>query len=136
MYDPVLYVYEFLLSLLSGLLGILLMALSGLRTLTVRIADRFNFSTSRQYSRALKQKVKFSLAICCIPGPLTESKNSASQLAVFLGPSTESKTKPRNWQYSRALKQKVKYSLAIGSIPGPLNRKLNTASQLAVFQGP
>jgi hypothetical protein len=74
------------LSLLSGLLGILLMALRGLRTLTVRMAERFSFSTSRQYSRALKekakiqlrnwqysralkQKVKISLAIGSIPGP-------------------------------------------------------------------
>jgi hypothetical protein len=82
------YVYEFFLSLLSGLLGILLMALSGLRTLTVRIADRLSFSTSRQYSRALKQKVKFSLATGSIPGPLIESKIQS-----------------RNGQYSRALKR-------------------------------
>jgi hypothetical protein len=79
--------YEYFLSLLSSLLGILLMALSGLRTLTVLIAERFSFSTSRQYSRALKQKVKiqprnwqysralkqkvkFSLAMGSFPGPL------------------------------------------------------------------
>ena len=35
------------------LLGILLIALRGLRTLTVLMAERFNFSTSKQYSRAL-----------------------------------------------------------------------------------
>ena len=37
------------------LLGIRLMARNGLSTLTVRIAERFSFSTSRQYSSALKQ---------------------------------------------------------------------------------
>ena len=36
------------------MLGILLMALRGLRTRTVRIAERLSFSTSRQYSRALE----------------------------------------------------------------------------------
>ena len=35
------------------LLGILLIALRGLRTLTVLMAERFSFSTSKQYSRAL-----------------------------------------------------------------------------------
>ena len=34
-------------------LGIRLIALSGLSTLIVRIADKFMFSTFRQYSRAL-----------------------------------------------------------------------------------
>lgn len=36
------------------LLGILLMARRGLRTLIVLIADKFMFSTFKQYSRALK----------------------------------------------------------------------------------
>ena len=36
------------------LLGILFIALSGLNTRTVLIAERLSFSTSRQYSRALK----------------------------------------------------------------------------------
>ena len=38
-------------------LGILLIALRGLNTRTVRIAERFNFSTSRQYSRQLEKEV-------------------------------------------------------------------------------
>ena len=37
-------------------LGIRLIALRGLSTRTVLIAERFNFSTSRQYSRALGRK--------------------------------------------------------------------------------
>ena len=37
----------------NNLLGILFIARRGLSTLTVLMADRFNFSTSRQYSRAL-----------------------------------------------------------------------------------
>ena len=37
-------------------LGILLIALRGLNTRTVRIAERFNFSTSRQYSRQLEKR--------------------------------------------------------------------------------
>ena len=36
------------------LLGILLIARSGLSTRTVRIADKLSFSTSKQYSKALK----------------------------------------------------------------------------------
>ena len=45
------------------LLGILLIALRGLRTLTVLMAERFNFSTSKQYSRALeKYSGQFSIS--------------------------------------------------------------------------
>jgi hypothetical protein len=86
------------------------MALSGLRTLTVRIADRFSFSTSRQYSRALKRKVKFSFAMGSIPGPL---KNIIIQLRIR--------------QYTKDRKRTVKLSYGIvsvpGMVPGPCNRK-------------
>ena len=36
------------------MLGILLIAFNGLKTLTVLIADKFSFSTSIMYSRALQ----------------------------------------------------------------------------------
>lgn len=54
------------------LLGILLIALSGLRTRIVLIADRLMLPTSRQYSKALKKKrlnenvIKISFAIYCL----------------------------------------------------------------------
>jgi hypothetical protein len=56
------------------------MALSGLRTLTVRIADRFSFSTSRQYSRALNQKAKIQLH--SISGPLKDIKIQLSNFQI------------------------------------------------------
>ena len=42
------------------LLGILLMARRGLRTRIVLIADRFMFSTFKQYSKALIESIFFS----------------------------------------------------------------------------
>ena len=45
------------------LLGIRLIARSGLSTLTVRMVLRLSFSTSKQYSRALKYKDLIDLTI-------------------------------------------------------------------------
>lgn len=43
---------------LTYLLGIRLIARNGLKTLIVRMADRFIFSTFRQYSKALNNEIQ------------------------------------------------------------------------------
>jgi hypothetical protein len=77
---------------LGYLLGILFIARRGLRTRIVLIADRFIFSTFKQYSKALKQTDGSTVRLGSIANPLASNRaqrmtprNNAQQYTTMNG---------------------------------------------------